>query len=77
MMVNMNGLSYGTWRNIQKAIEQFDVPMKSSGNYLLKLRKYSLPDILVRYTSSRNLGKAHLATLLSINVCLTNTVGKL
>lgn len=23
MMVNMNGLSYGTWRNIQKAIEQF------------------------------------------------------
>ena len=55
MMVNMNGLSYRTWRNIQKAIEQFDVPMKSSGN----------------------LGKAHLATLLSINVCLTNTVGRL
>lgn len=37
MMVNMNGLSYGTWRNIKKAIEQFDSPIKSSGNYLLKL----------------------------------------
>lgn len=43
MMVNMNGLSYGTWRNIQKAIEQFDVPMKSSGNYLLKLQEVFTP----------------------------------
>lgn len=43
MMVNMNGLSYGTWKNIQKAIEQFDVPMKSAGNYLLKLQKVFTP----------------------------------
>lgn len=43
MMVNMNGLSYGTWRNIQKAIEQFDVPMKSAGNYLLKLQEVFTP----------------------------------
>lgn len=77
MMVNMNGLSYGTWKNIQKAIEQFDSPIKSSGNYLLKLQEVFTPGHTVRYTSSRNLGKAHLATLLSINVCLTNTVGRL
>ena len=43
MMVNMNGLSYGTWRNIQKAIEQFDVPVKSAGNYLLKLQQVFTP----------------------------------
>lgn len=43
MMVNMNGLSYGTWRNIQKAIEQFDSPVKSSGNYLLKLQEVFTP----------------------------------
>lgn len=43
MMVNMNGLSYGTWRNIQKAIKQFDVPMKSAGNYLLKLQEVFTP----------------------------------
>lgn len=43
MMVNMNGLSYGTWRNIQKAIEQFDVPVKSAGNYLLKLQEVFTP----------------------------------
>lgn len=42
-MVNMNGLSYGTWRNIQKAIEQFDVPVKSAGNYLLKLQQVFTP----------------------------------
>lgn len=43
MMVNMNGLPYGTWRNIQKAIEQFDVPVKSAGNYLLKLQEVFTP----------------------------------
>lgn len=43
MMVNMNGLSYGTWRNIQKAIEQFDSTVKSSGNYLLKLQEVFTP----------------------------------
>lgn len=78
MMVNMNGLLYGTWRNIQKAIEQFDVPVKSAGNYLLKLQEVFTPGHTRQiHVSSRNLGKAHLATLLSINVCLTNTVGRL
>lgn len=43
MMVNMNGLCYRTWGNIQKAIEQFDSPAKSSGNYLLKLQKVFTP----------------------------------
>lgn len=43
MMVNMNGLCYRTWRNIQKAIEQFDSPVKSSGNYLLKLQEVFTP----------------------------------
>ncbi len=36
MMVNMNGLCYRTWRNIQKAIEQFDVPMKVTGKLPVK-----------------------------------------
>lgn len=43
MMVNMNGLCHRTWRNIQKAIEQFDSPVKSSGNYLLKLQEVFTP----------------------------------
>lgn len=43
MMVNMNGLSFGTWRNIQRAIEEFDTPMKSAGDYLLKLQQVHTP----------------------------------
>lgn len=77
MMVNMNGLPYGTLRNIQKAIEQFDVPVKSAGNYLLKLQEVFTPGHTRQIHVLPNLGKAHLATLLSINVCLTNTVGRL
>lgn len=77
MMVNMNGLSYGTWKNIQRAIEEFDVPLKSSGNYLLNSKKYILLGILVRYTFYPNWGEAHSETLPNIYGYLTNTVGKL
>lgn len=77
MMVNMNGLPYGTWRNIQKAIEQFDVPVKSAGNYLLKLQEVFTPGHTRQIHVLPKLGEGSLGTLLSINVCLTNTVGRL
>lgn len=37
MMVNMNGLSNQTWRNFVKSLEEFDQPVKSAGDYILKL----------------------------------------
>lgn len=60
MMVNMNGLSYGTWRNIQKAIEQFDSPVKSSGNYLLKLQEVFTPGHTRQIHVLPKLGKGSL-----------------
>ena len=60
MMVNMNGLPYGTWRNIQKAIEQFDSPVKSSGNYLLKLQEVFTPGHTRQIHVLPKLGKGSL-----------------
>ena len=46
MMVNMNGLSNQTWRNFVKSLEEFDQPVKSAGDYILKLR-LDHPDIVM------------------------------
>lgn len=43
MMVNMNGLSNQTWRNFVKSLEEFDQPVKSAGDYILKLQEVFTP----------------------------------
>ena len=43
MMVNMNGLSNQTWQNFVKALEGFDQPVKSAGDYILKLQEVFTP----------------------------------
>lgn len=43
MMVNMNGLSNQTWQNFVKALEEFDQPVKSAGDYILKLQEVFTP----------------------------------
>ena len=43
MLVNMNGLPNRTWRNFVKELKEFDRPVKSAGNYILKLQEVSTP----------------------------------
>ena len=45
MMVNMNGLSNQTWRNFVKSLEEFDQPVKSAGDYILKLQEVFTPGV--------------------------------
>lgn len=42
-MVNMNGLPDQTWKNLVKALEEFDQPVKPAGDYILKSQKVFTP----------------------------------